>query len=329
MFAGRGGLSGGDPHADPVLEELSRREFRGRPVAVLTPELPSDYGTCRRRKRVKPALQILAPVDLSNKEDGGIDDALAFARAMDAELTLLHVADHVSIEPGGEADWPASVRASSQSDYDVHHLVRAGNVPETVAGYADFISADFVFMPSANFVKWPGFWHRSTAAEVMKRSRRSICLTNPRSDRTKTAFPLRRILCLLNLDGTDGTMVRQAQILAKKFDSELLLMGIIPEVSEGLLIDGIPEMNRPLSAEAAGERMEILSGRLGVPHTSTLAVGCPYQRVGQAARAYGADLVVASRSMRGSPNLCCLDMRSLLRALPCLLLSVPADAQRR
>ena len=130
---------------------------------------------------------------------------------MRAELTLLYVADQRWYKRARRLGWPSNALGRSQTNCDIHSLTLPGNAVETITRYADFIKADLLAMTSEKYERWTCFWKHSVTGDVMKLTRRPVCVTDLRLADTDYRFRCRRILCVLNLDGTDDPLVRQAE----------------------------------------------------------------------------------------------------------------------
>jgi nucleotide-binding universal stress UspA family protein len=265
---------------------------------------------------MQPPWKILAPIDLSIGPEGPIEHATNIARAMAADLTLLYVVD-----PGWckRPRWP--LNALNQAG-DVHRLILPGNPAGTVSRYAEFMNANLLAMTSGNYPRWLRFWKHSVTEDVMGRTRRPVFITDLRSVDADYRFRSRRILCALSLDGTDDSVVLQAQALAQRSGGELILLGVVPRNDEGLLLESLLGYDRPLSASLAVERIQVLGKGISVPYRSSVKVGSPYNCIRDAAREHSADVVVAARPSPGQMESNDLDMRSILRTLPCPLISV-------
>jgi nucleotide-binding universal stress UspA family protein len=277
---------------------------------------------------MQPAWKVLAPIDLLNNPEGPVVHATNIARSIGAELTLLYVVDQRWHKGMGRPKWPANALDEACVDCDIFRLVLPGNPAETISRYAEFIKADLLAMTSENYGRWPGFRSRSVIGDVMGSTRRPVCVTDLRSVDSADAdyrFHSRRILCALSLDGTDGPLVRQAEALARRSGGGLILMGVVPAIDEGLLLETVPGFSRPLSPDLAAERIQALAKEISVPYETSVTIGSPYNCIRDAAREHRADLVITARPSPGRTNANCLDMRWVLRRLPCPLLSVTGN----
>jgi len=270
-----------------------------------------------------PVWKILAPVDLSVNAEAQVDHALDVAGAFNADLTLLSVTGKPQSEGVRRPNWPANAIYRPQTNVDVHRMLLPGGVPETIVDYAQFLHTDLIVMTSRNFGSWR-LWNRSVAATVMDRARAPLWLTKRHSVESGYRFRCRRILTHVNLDGADEPALLRAGEIAQRTGAELILLAVIPAISEGLLLESIPGIDRPLSRNVAYERMRNLRWSLPVPSRSLVMVGSPYRSIRAAVREYSADLVLTSNADRHYPNIYGPDVPSIFKDLPCPLLSARA-----
>jgi nucleotide-binding universal stress UspA family protein len=280
-----------------------------------------------RKSNMQPAWKILAPIDLSLNAEGPVEHATNIAVAMGAELTFLYVVDQRPNSKRGRFRWPSNALNDVLTDCAVHRLILpTGNPAETIARYAEFINADLLAVTSEHDGRWSRFWTRSVTTDVMRSTKRPVCVTDLRSANRDYRFRCRRILCMLALDGTDDQLLLHAQALAQRSASDLILLGVVPEVNEGILLETILGFDRPLSPSVALERIQVLGEGLSVRYETLVLIGSPYNCIRMAARERGADVVVAARQSQGSTESKYLDMQSVLRRLPCPLISVTGRA---
>jgi hypothetical protein len=139
-------------------------------------------------------------------------------------------------------------------------------------------------------------------------------------------FHGRRILCVLNLDGTDGSLLRQAEALAQRAGADLVLLGVVPDIDEGILLHTITGFDRPLSEKLAAERIRELGEGVSVPYRTSVMIGSPYNCIHAAAREYSADIVMAMRPSPGRIEWAGLDMQTIFARLQCPFVTIPASS---
>ena len=106
-------------------------------------------------------------------------------------------------------------------------------------------------MTAEHHRRWSRYWRSSVTEDVLARTLRRVCITDPGSADRDNRFSGRRILCVLSLDGTDDSLLWQAEALAQRSRGELILLGVVPGIDEGLLLETVPGYDRPLSAQLA------------------------------------------------------------------------------
>jgi hypothetical protein len=141
-------------------------------------------------------------------------------------------------------------------------------------------------------------------------------------------FRCRRVLCVAGLEGQDAGLLQQAQEVAARSGAELILLHVVPEVSEGLLMFGIEGSGgRPLSVQLAREKLAELTASIPMPVTTSVMIGPPAKCIGLAAREHAADLVIAPRVARHARfergGAYTADLGASLSRLNCPMLTVP------
>jgi nucleotide-binding universal stress UspA family protein len=284
----------------------------------IAPAIPPAYGPRLIAVERKPArypsqrpLKILAPIDLSGESKGAIEHAIEITEALGAELSLLNVTD-----PNAGAWGVTAGKFDAALPANVGRWVVSGPAPEAIASFAEFADVDLVTMASATYGGWKHLWKRSVTAQVMESTDRPILITGIADEEFR--FRCRRILCALALDGTDEATIVQAESLARRSCGELILLGVAPEIDEGMLYNALPAPALPLSSRLANDRLRAVVKFLSVPWKTSVMTGSRYRCIGLAARQYAADIVVMSRSG--------IDTRAVFRRLTCPLLSVASAA---
>jgi nucleotide-binding universal stress UspA family protein len=265
--------------------------------------------------------KILAPVDLGSEAGARVQHALNVSEAVQGDLTLLYVINGRS--KGAEpVEWPASAVAG-HCRCEVRRLVLVGSVAERVGRYADDLGADLVTVTAASYRWWSRLWRRSAAAEIAAATDRAVCFTRLSAPASANAF--RSILCVVALDGTDDPLVRFSEELAQRCDATLLLLHVVPEVSEGLLAFGVPGVeDRPLNKEVAEQRLRELTAGLSRPHLTAITTGSAYRSIAKLAREYEADVVITGR---GDGTLSGLDASAVFSRVSCPVISVPVGSR--
>ena len=270
--------------------------------------------------------KVLAPIDLAYDPEAAVEHAIHVATAMDSELTLLYVANQ--LRPAGDnlLAWPQNALAAGRTPRGIRRRVLPGKPAEMIVRYAELSDADLVLMTSENCGGWKRFWKHSVTAEVMASSHRPLWVIDWKAVDDDYHFKCRTILCVLNLDGTDEPVVKHAESLALRSGGELIMASAVPENGEHLLHEVIGGTNRPLSAQLALERMGAIGAGLSAPYKTSVMTGSLNRCARLAAQQHSADIVVASSAAPGSMSANGFDIRSVLRQLPCPVVSVPHNS---
>jgi nucleotide-binding universal stress UspA family protein len=272
--------------------------------------------------------KVLAPIDLRFDAEAPVQYAAGAASILNAELTLLHVATARWYEHSHRLGWPASAWGKGSSSLDIHRLVLPGDVSDTIVRYSDHLDADLLWMTTRTYGRRARFWSSSITAEVMDSTQRPVCLAKTIDADSQLQFRCKRVLCIVGLEGQDTAVLQQSQELADRTNAELILLHIVPEISEGLLAYGVggPEC-RPLSIKVAREKLAELRKGISAFVTTSVMTGSPAKCIGLAAREHRADLVIAPRIARHArferAGTYTADLSATFSRLDCPLLTVP------
>lgn len=271
---------------------------------------------------MQPVWQVLAPIDLLTDPEGPVEHAISISGALGAELTLLYVSRQRRFQEAGRRGWPRNAFNEARTKRAIHRVILPGDPAETISRYAEFINADLLVMTAEHHRRWSRYWRSSVTEGVLARTLRRVCITDPGSADRDNRFSGRRILCVLSLDGTDDSLLWQAEALAQRSRGELILLGVVPGIDEGLLLETVPGYDRPLSAQLAAQRLQALGKGITVPYRTSIMTGSDYNCIRDAAEEQSADVVIAARPSRGQTEAQFLRVRAILRGLPCPLVSV-------
>jgi nucleotide-binding universal stress UspA family protein len=264
-------------------------------------------------------LKVLAPTDLAQDSEAGVQHAIDFARSVDGELTLLYVIDQMRWRKRRPIEWPPHAMAGGAA-CRMRRVVLSGPVTPTVAGYADDIDADIITLTSRHFGGWSRFWATSATAGIVNSTNRPVCVTKARPAGRGPRFQCKRILCIVGLDGTDGPVLARAEQLSLRTGAELFLLHVVPEPSEALFLYGTA--NRPLSERLAVQQMRELAAGISCPHMTSVVTGSEHASISRTARERGVDLVLVSRPLQPGAEPPGIDLRALTARLGCPVLSV-------
>ena len=266
--------------------------------------------------------KILAPIDLSRPAEDHVEYALGIASVLGASLHLLYVTDGRCSGDVAQ-NWPQQALSGNGLKNPVHSAMLQGPVAATIAEYADSIDASVMLMTSRRYGRWSRFWRKSVTDDVMRLSRRPVCITNE----IDTDFRIRnrRILCVVGLDNRESALIQHAADIVARADAELVLLHVVPEPSEALLYHGIDGGSRPLSRERAIRDLADIARGLPLPSITSVITGDPHKCVGLAAREHSVDLVLVARGRQGLQATYDNDLPGIFESLHCPVLTIPTD----
>ena len=276
---------------------------------------------------VHSQLNVLAPIDLARDAEAHVRYSINVAKAVSGKLTLLYVSDPLRSRGAGPLEWPASAMAE-RTDCHIQRVTLRGSVVETVTRYAEEADSHLLVLGSHHYGSWARVWKDSLAASIVASTHRPVWVTKKEAISPAAHKTLRRILCLVSLDGTDESVVRYAESITAKTGGELHLLHVIPEVPDPLVGHSFAAIeSRRMTERSAVRRLEDLADTIEYPHSTSILGGSSYTSINRVARDYGADLVVTGRPRPEHTQKAAstLDLRTLVNRLRCPLLSVAVE----
>lgn len=281
--------------------------------------------------------RVLAPINLRGDFEQSAQYAVDIAAALEAELTLLHVVNSRRIGKRNRGlSWPACAMTRANPPCAVHRAVVHGEVPDAVARYAAFVDASLVVLSGGHRPPWKRLWGGSMTEKILEATNKPVLAGNlgPGGWPRLKSHP--RILCMLGLAEADGVeedrvkeasgLVEYAQSLAEQSGGDLVLYASASPTNEASRPDRAGSRRRPLSAEAATDRLNRMGAKLRVPHWSMVTTRPPHSGLRAAIRQHEVDLVVALRSDRGGIPGAGFEFGALLRSVSCPLLSITSHS---
>lgn len=242
--------------------------------------------------------RLLAPVDLRTDCYEWMTRAVAIASELACDLDLLYVASESGSGARTPVEWPGTPGHASGTP-DVRRLVRIGDPADTIVQHAGFVDAGMILLPARRHGRWRRLWRRSITEAVLKQSSRPVWLAPGRLPHPGYEVRNRRVLCLAGLDGHDAELIWHANVIASRTESSLVLLHVVPELSEGLLHHAVEPSRRPLSTRVAWDALIRLAHCVDVPVSVRTMVGDAGRSTAQAAADLSADLVVIGRGRDG------------------------------
>lgn len=260
---------------------------------------------------------VVAAVGLERNTDGQIRYAIETAASLPANLTVLYVGpDRIF------------ARRMSHSDGGSGEALLEKSPAHSIVRYAHAVEADLVLLTDDHFGTRNRFWRPTAAQEVMRLTPKPVmaaahCLHDGVMDEpVARAWPYRVILCALSLDSSDRTVIDHAAAIAQTWDAELVLLGIVPPIDDGLLAEMRPATTRPFCPKQAANRLQFQASRLSVPNRTIIRIGSPDKAIAAVSQECEADLLIAARAFPHGTGAFHPNLNSLRRKLRCPILSV-------
>jgi nucleotide-binding universal stress UspA family protein len=260
---------------------------------------------------------VVAAVALERNTDGQTRYAIETAASLPANLTVLYVGpDRIF------------ARRMFQVGGGSCEALLEKNPAQSIVRYAHAVEADLILLTDDHFGVPRRFWKPTVAQAVMRLSPKPVmaaghCLHEEiTGEPLARAWPYRVILCPLALDSSDRTVMDHAAVVARKWDAELVLLGVVPKIDDGLLAEMRPASLRPLCEQQAASRLQFLASRLSVPNRTVVRTGSAEKAIEEVSRECEADLLIAARAFPHGSGAFRPDLNSLRRKLHCPVLSV-------
>jgi nucleotide-binding universal stress UspA family protein len=275
--------------------------------------------------------RILAPVEFSDRCAAAVRYALPLARYFRSELLLLHVIPPAPPEMDEElyANRVATAEqrlehfaAEELAGLSVRRLVVKGDSARKIVQCAQDEHANVILMSTHGFGPFRRFLLGSTTAKVLHDATCPVW-TGVHMEETPAHpfFPLRCILCAVDLGPESERALLWAASLQKQTGAQLTMLHSVPIVPN-LATDAGTDWNVAMRA-AAEQEIERLRSHAGVTADLDVEAGDPAQAIGAAAHRLPADLVVIGRgSAAGVFGRLRANAYAIIRQSPCPVISV-------
>jgi nucleotide-binding universal stress UspA family protein len=253
--------------------------------------------------------KIMVPVDFSEPSKKAVNYGLSLASEFKARLVLAHIApfDHLSYERA-KAQLLRLIPPDNRDRLDFEIIVKAGDIRAELLAMVEEAEIDLVVMGS----RGRSYFERVLLGSVTERMLRKLhvpVLTvshlNPEKEIHEPGpVPLRRIVYATDL--TDGSEVGLAFSvrLARGLDAHLTVVHAVHADDAsfyGLETAFLPDYASEARAQAAERlnRMVALVSDGGIPISTVLADGVPYEAINNVAAKDNADLIVINLQGKG------------------------------
>lgn len=179
-----------------------------------------------------PSVNILLPVDFSERSLDAARQAEVLARHFQAEVTVLHVVDpHEQesghFEPGGvKLGELERLLARDFTGASISQVVRDGNPAREILDFAGANQVDLIVMASHGYKPFESFLMGSVAAEVLRDASCPVWITAHAPEGLPPIF--RNVLCAVDL-GPGSEKVGKVELKLGKEGQILFAGGDVPE----------------------------------------------------------------------------------------------------
>ena len=249
--------------------------------------------------------RLLIPLDGSSFAEQALPAAEVLGRAFGSRLTLISVIDepgtagfprpdHGPEEPGLKADREAylgqvSSRLKSGA-VSVNWMVTSGSAAERIATMGRDLDANLIVMSTHGRSGVERLFLGEVAGKVVRSAGTPLLLLRPTEEWRTRQSQFRKLL--VSLDGSDSSehVLRFARALAKRFDSEILLLAVPEAESE------IDRVKYYLDQVAAALRVR------GLKAEALVTGSGPARIIVALSESEGVDLVMMTTHGRGGPQ---------------------------
>ena len=186
---------------------------------------------------------VLVPLDGSRLAEAVLPVTAAFARALGAKVTLLHVVEpaapatvhgDVHLTQAAEAETYLRGVAGWMAAQGVHAeglVDQGGDVAAVIASRAASLEADLIILCTHGRGEVRVLLFGRVAEQVLARGTIPVLLMAPTAVRREETFTVRRLL--VSLDGSEmaEAALPAAVVLARGFSAEILLIMVVPTVA--------------------------------------------------------------------------------------------------
>lgn len=278
---------------------------------------------------------ILLATDFCQSSQAAAKVAVKLAAVFGSQVTLLHVVEPVE-------GWPIPLHVHQAEEplrelaLDLEKLnvkvakssVVVGPVADTILSQAQEIKADVIVMGTGGRVGPYHFLTGTIAQTVTEHAPQPVLTVRP----GEPELLFRKILCPVDQSNTSQRGLRNAVQLARMFNSELVVMTVVPDVSwlsaametgqfEDAKFEYEAKWRDEFEQSFTGIELNDVSLKKDVRH------GMPHEQIVAAAADHQADIIIMGATGRSGLVRVLLGSttRHILQQLPCSLLTVKHD----
>ncbi|SEM40279.1 Universal stress protein family protein [Pseudoxanthomonas sp. GM95] len=244
-----------------------------------------------------------------------------------AKLTLLHV--HAKGQRGHAQQALDSFFAEASHYPGCERALYGGPAAAGIAAYCRSHPEALLIMPPSERTGLPRPLHVSLRAQVLQRVSTPM-LTLPYADALPRDGQIGgQVACWISDRASAQDLVRDAANLARRRGADLHLLHVMPEASEGLLVDSLFD-DRPLAEPAVSRWLADLAASVQDPQLRIrlhLGTGNPRRQIAGLLKRARADVLVVQHDAVLRRRFGRHTFDAVLSESPCLLLCVPRRHQ--
>ncbi len=242
--------------------------------------------------------------------------------SLQARLTLLHV--HAKGTQAQSARSLDSFFAEAAHYPGSERRLLSGRAADGIAEFCREHPQSMLVMPPSARTYLPRPLHVSLRAQVLRQVATPM-LTLPYTDAIPEPPAVGgQVACWITGEEKRFDHVREAAALARRRDAELHLLHVLPEISEGLLVETLYS-DRPLAEPAATQLLDSIVSQLGNEVRVRIHVGTGHteRTLSQLLQRSRANVLVVDRDTAVRKRLLRSSFRTSIHDNPCLLICVP------
>lgn len=181
--------------------------------------------------------KILLATDFLPSSENVVDNAITLAKAFHSKITLIHVlpddignekARKLLEEAATERLNQARGRIEKEDVRTTHPMLEWGNLAEKIVAAADRIHANLILIGAGEPTEGRHFQLGTTAAGIIKKSSKPAWVVRPGQP-----LIIKKILCPVEFSRQSARALKDAIIMARRFEAELAILSVYKPVTPG------------------------------------------------------------------------------------------------
>ena len=256
---------------------------------------------------------ILFPVDFSPQVNSAIPYVAAFARELDAKVTLLSVVPPIWAGRGPKPEYADELEISTRKRLDgaltaevqglsVERVVVSGEPAAGILGYAKNHGVDLIMMPTHGYGTFRSLLIGSVTAKVLHDATCPVWTAAHAAEHRTQQRPRylpEKIICCVDGGPTSVQQLQWAAQFSNQFGAQLQLLHVIPPVADWGALIGDRQLEEE-EREMARKRVAALCAEARVAAPLEVEVGRISEVVASKVVEEDADLLIIGRGQMGA-----------------------------